>query len=90
MASVPKLNTLRLAVAPEQLRTVLRAVPFHPFRVYMASGHSFLVTSPEWMMVGPVTSALGLPGRAGDGEIIHLLDNMSITHTEPADLPAAS
>ncbi|WP_439624313.1 hypothetical protein [Gemmata sp.] len=77
-------------MAPEQLRSMLRATPFRPFKVYMASGHSYPVTSPEWFMVGPITSALGLPGKAGDGEIIHLLENMSITHTEPVDVPPAT
>ena len=76
-------------MAPEQLKLLLRATPFRPFRIYLASGHSYMVAGPEWLMVTGLTSALGLPGEAGDGDRILLLDNMSITHTEPADpLPA--
>jgi hypothetical protein len=74
-------------MSPEPLRQLLRANPFRPFRVYLASGHSYTVASPEWMVVTALTSALGIPGEAGDGDRLILLDNMSITHTEPTDIP---
>jgi hypothetical protein len=70
-------------MAPDQLRALLRVTPFRPFKVYMASGHSYVVAGPEWFIVGFPTSALGVPGKSGDGELIHLIDTMSITHTEP-------
>ena len=72
-------------MSPESLRQLLRAQPFRPFRVHLASGHSYIVSSPEWMVVAAPTSALGLPGQAADGDRLILLDNMSITHTEPVD-----
>jgi hypothetical protein len=71
------------AVSPDDLRKLIRRTPFQPFRIYMASGHSYDVSSPEWMMVTGLTTALGIPGEAGDGDELMLLDNMSITHTEP-------
>ena len=72
-------------MSPEALRQLLRVQPFRPFRVHLASGHSYIVSSPEWMVVAAPTSALGLPGQAADGDRLILLDNMSITHTEPVD-----
>jgi hypothetical protein len=39
------------------------------------------------MMVTGLTTALGIPDRSGDGDLVLLLDNMSITHTEPIDQP---
>ena len=70
---------------PDALRQLLRANPFRPFRVYLASGPSYTVASPEWLVVTALTSALGLPGEAEDGDRLIILDNMSITHTEPVD-----
>lgn len=77
-------------MAPDHLRELLRAKPFRPFRVHMASGDSYVVAGPEWMLVTGMTSALGIPGQAGDGDRLILLDNMSITHIEPADAPPVS
>jgi hypothetical protein len=71
------------AVSSEDLRKLIRRNPFHPFRIFMASGHSYDVSSSEWIMVTALTTALGIPGEAGDGDELMLLDNMSITHTEP-------
>ena len=70
----------------EQLRTYLQRAPFQPFRLYISSGHSYEVTSPEWMMVTPRMTALGIPGRSGDGEIVITIDNLHITHCEPTTM----
>jgi len=75
-------------MAPDALRQLLRNQPFRPFRVFTASGNSYLVTSPEWMVVTSLTTALGIPGEAGDGDRLILLDNMSITETQPAEIPS--
>jgi hypothetical protein len=72
-------------MAPDELRQLLRATPFRPFRVHLASGQSYVVAGPEWMVVTALTSALGIPRESGDGDRLILLDNMSITHIEPAD-----
>ena len=66
-----------------QLRDALRKSPFVPFRLHMSSGVTYDVASPEWMMVTNTYSAVGVPGRAGDGDIISLLDNWHVTHIEP-------
>ena len=70
-------------MTPDKLRQLLRAQPFTPFRVYLASGHAYEVAGPEWMLVGNLTTALGIPGVSQDGDNLMLLDNISITHTEP-------
>jgi len=72
-------------MAPERLRVLLRVTPFRPFRLHLSGGNSFLVTSPEWLLVTGLTSALGIPGQSGDGDRIMLIDNMHIVFTEPAD-----
>ena len=74
---------------PDQLRQALRRQPFIPFRLVTASGNSYAVPSPEWMMVTGLTTAVGTPGESGDGDIVMLLDNMSITELVPMPAPAA-
>lgn len=70
-------------MAPEQLREMIRHQPFRPFRLYLSGGQSYDVAGPEWLLVTRRTTALGIPGEAGDGELVVLLDNLHITHTEP-------
>jgi len=41
------------------------------------------------MMVTGLTTAVGTPGESGDGDIVMLLDNMSITELVPMPAPAA-
>lgn len=71
----------------EQLREWLRRTPFRPFRIQVSGGPSYDVAGPDWMMVTPRTTAVGVPGQAGDGEVVILIDNSHITTLEP--LPAA-
>lgn len=72
------------------LRDALRRQPFHPFRLQTSSGAEFTVNSPEWMMVTDTTTAVGIPGQAGDGDRLILIDNFQINHIETLPLPAAS
>jgi hypothetical protein len=39
-------------IAPQQLLSYLRAEPFRPFRIHMASGQTFDVRHPEMARVG--------------------------------------
>jgi hypothetical protein len=39
-------------MTPQQVFTYLKAEPFRPFRIHMASGKSFDVRHPELMRVG--------------------------------------
>ena len=70
-------------MSPNDLRGLLRRAPFQPFRLFLSSGNSYDVAGPEWMMVTSATTALGIPGHAGDGDQVLLLDNFHITHIEP-------
>ena len=72
----------------EQLREWLRRQPFRPFRIQVTGGQSYDVAGPEWMMVTPRTTAVGVPGQAGDGEVVILIDNSHIATLEP--LPVAA
>ncbi len=67
----------------DELRRALRGQPFVPFRLVLASGNSYPVPSPEWMMVTDRTTAVGTPGESGDGDIVALLDNFGITELVP-------
>ncbi len=71
------------------LREVLRRQPFHPIRLQTSSGAEFTVNSPEWMMVTDTTTALGIPGQAGDGDRLILIDNFQINHIETLPLPTS-
>ncbi len=77
-----------IEMSANDLRGLLRRSPFQPFRLFLSSGNSYDVAGPEWMMVTSGTTALGIPGRAGDGDQVLLLDNYHITHIEP--IPAAT
>lgn len=72
----------------EQLRQFLTRTPFRPFKLHVSSGHSYEVAGPEWMMVTPNNTAIGIPGQAGDENVVIVISNMHITHVEP--LPAAA
>jgi hypothetical protein len=39
-------------IAPQELLTYLKAKPFRPFRIHMASGETFDVRHPEMAKVG--------------------------------------
>ena len=65
-----------------QLRELLRNQPFRPFRLILSSGQTYDVPSPEWMLVTAATTAIGMPGVSGDGEIVSLLANEHIANVE--------
>lgn len=73
-------------ISVEQLREALRREPFQPFRLVMSSGRMYEVTSPEWMMVLPRYTSVGVPGKSGDGEVVAVLDNLHITEIVPLQL----
>lgn len=69
------------------LRDALRLASFHPFRLHLTNGRTFDVPSPDWMIVYNLVTHVGVPGQAGDGEVLTVIDNWHITHLEP--LPTA-
>lgn len=71
------------------LRSWLTRTPFRPFRLHISGGEVYEVSGPEWMMVTPQTTAVGIPGQSGDGEVVIVIDNSHITHVEPLPVPSA-
>jgi hypothetical protein len=71
-----------------QLRQLLRDQPFRPFRLVMSDGTKHAVAGPEWMLVTSATTAIGIPGESGDGEVVAILANEHITSTEYTDAAA--
>jgi hypothetical protein len=70
---------------PEQLRELLRAQPFQPFRVHLSGGASYDVTHPEAANVagGILTIVLPPSGILGPGVERHILISfIHITHLE--------
>jgi hypothetical protein len=74
----------------EVLRDKLKAQPFQPFRIVMTTGKVYDVTSPEWVLVTRLTTAIGLPGESGDGDILRHLDNLHIVELLPIDSKAVA
>lgn len=72
------------------LREKLKAQPFQPFRIVMTTGKTYEVTSPEWVLVTRLTTAIGLPGESGDGDILRHLDNLHIVELVPIENTVAA
>jgi len=69
---------------PDQLRTMITAVPFQPFLIKMAGGREFMVRHPE-------NASCGLNGRAltvHDREGMHLVEMLLVEVMEPVKSPA--
>ena len=64
------------------LREKLRPNPFQPLRLVLSNGKHYDIRSPEWMLVTGMTTAVGIPGEAGDGDNLHLIDNAQINQVE--------
>ncbi len=65
------------------LKEHLRKLPFQPFRIVMSHGGEYEIRSPEWMLVTGMTTAIGIPGDSGDGEVLRLVDNAHINELIP-------
>jgi hypothetical protein len=72
-------------MARDELRRLLRAQPFKPFRIHLTDGRNLDVVGPEWMLVTRTTSYVGTPGLSGDGELLAWIENDHITHIETFD-----
>lgn len=66
-----------------ELKAALRKQPFQPFRLILSSGTSYDIRSPEWILITGMTTYLGIPGEAGDGEILRHIDNAHIVELIP-------
>lgn len=66
-----------------QLRELLRQQPFRPFRLVLSNGRTYDIAGSEWMVVMGGTTVVGIPGAAGDGDVVSLIDNDHISNIEP-------
>jgi hypothetical protein len=70
----------------EQLQSMMRAQPFRPFLVKLASDRTFVVKHPDYASYGP--SPRGHEMTVHDDEGVHLVDMVLVEVLEPATLPA--
>jgi len=56
----------------------------------LSNGNQYEIRSPEWMLVTGMTTAIGIPGEAGDGELLRLIDNAHINELIPLAEPVAA
>ena len=75
----------------EDILTLLRREPFHPFRITLTDGRIYDVRHPEMAMVGRSTVAIGLPANGKDETIYDRLVTVDLLHimqTEHVDTAA--
>ena len=74
---------------PDEIRNLLRATPFRPFKIFMVSEKMFSIPHPEFALLTP-------PGRTlviynNEDEALELLDVALIARAEvPSGTPARS
>jgi hypothetical protein len=68
----------------ERLQTMMRAQPFRPFAVKLASGRSFTVKHPDFVSYGPD----GTEMTVHDHEGVHLVDMLLVEVLEPVTSPS--
>lgn len=73
-----------------ELKAALRKQPFQSFRLILSSGNTYDIRSPEWIMITGMTTYVGIPGEAGDGEILRHIDNAHIVELIPLPEVAVS
>jgi hypothetical protein len=71
----------------DQLRTVLRAVPFQSFIIRMADGCACPIPHPEFLFIMPHGRTVLAVDQNGSG---HFLDVLLMTEIEMERTPAAS
>jgi hypothetical protein len=76
-------------IAPQELLNYLKAKPFRPFRIHMASGESFDIRHPEMAKVGKnfliiFTFVSDSPDLLDRWETVSLMLMERISHLDPA------
>jgi hypothetical protein len=72
------------------LRDARQRQPFIPFRV-VSKDRSYVIRSPEWILVTDMTTVIGIPCESGGDDLIKLLDNSRIDDLIPLpDIPAVT
>ena len=80
-------------MTPDELRKLLRAAPFKPFRLNLADGRSFDVPHPEFVAIKPHGRWIVVvtPDELGDFEVVNvpLIVSMTVLPDPPAIQQAA-
>jgi len=73
----------------EDLRALVRAQPFVPFRLYVSDQTSYEVRHPEMIMLGARSVVVGIPGTLPDVyERFVTVALAHVTRLEPLPTPA--
>ena len=79
-------------LTPSQVLSYVKAQPFRPFRLHMASGKTFDIRHPEMIRVGK-SFLLVFSFVTGDPEVVEQWESVSLMPTESIshlDLPVNS
>jgi hypothetical protein len=62
----------------EELTRAVKPQPFYPMRIHLSNGLTFDIPHPDWISVGPRTSAILVAGEA-----FQIISNMHVNLVEP-------
>jgi hypothetical protein len=72
---------------PTEIRNMLNARPFVPFRIYLSNQHVYSITQPEMIMVTPRTTHIGIirnaPAESNLYDAVDVVSNVHIVRLEP-------
>ncbi len=77
-------------MSPEDLRDLLRAQPFRPFRLYLTDGSSYDIWHPDDAITSRRILAVGIGGDPSQGvfDRIAQLSILHIVRIEPLEVPS--
>ena len=82
-----------MSVTPNQIRELLRAAPFQPFRIHLADSRVLEVPHPEFVAIQPDGRWIIVvnPLRLGGYEVVNLplIVSMTVLNEPPANQQAA-
>jgi len=86
-------NQEAMTVTPNQIRDLVRAAPFRPFRIHLADGRVLEVPHPEFVAIQPDGRWIVVvnPLRLGGYEVVNLplIVSMTVLQEPPANQHAA-
>jgi hypothetical protein len=63
-----------------ELMEVLRARPFHPFRMFVSDGAAYVVRHPDLVLVTPTSAIVGAPRADQPGPAIERFNIVDLSH----------
>jgi len=71
---------------PDDILTLLRARPFHPFRISLSDGRQYEVRHPDMAIVSRSTVLLGIPGPRGPEGPVERVIMCALVHITQTEL----